>query len=108
MLTLPSGRGCAGRFWWRGVISWSCGLRWAGAVGPRDGFVVFASGLDAPVQDAGQAAGEAAQRVVVAGAAGPQLVVVGAGAGGGGERGERLGVQRVDEVPVADVPGVHG
>jgi hypothetical protein len=63
------------------VISWSCGLGGVGAVRPCDGFVVFASDLHASVQDAGEAAGDAAHRVVVAGAAGSQLVVIGAGAG---------------------------
>src|SRR5262249_51140492 len=90
------------------VISWSCGPRGAGAVGPCCGFVVFAAVLDASVQDTGEAAGDAAQGVVVAGVLGAELVVVGASARGGGERGERLGAQGVDEVPVADVPGVHG
>jgi hypothetical protein len=49
------------------IGSWSCGLRELGAVGPCGGFVVFAAGLNASVQDADQAAGDAAQRVVVAG-----------------------------------------
>ncbi len=39
------------------VISWSCGLRGTGAVGPCCGFVVFTAVLEASVQDAGQAAG---------------------------------------------------
>lgn len=90
------------------VRLWSCGLCVPGAVGPCGGFVVGAAVLDASVQDAGEAAGDAAQRVVVAGAAGAELVVVGAGSGGCADGGERLGVQGVDEVPVADVPGVYG
>jgi hypothetical protein len=90
------------------VISWSCGLWWAGAVGPCCGFVVFAAVLDASVQDADEAAGDAAQRVVVASVLGAELVVARASTRGGSERGERLGVQGVDEVPVADIPGVHG
>jgi hypothetical protein len=49
------------------IGSWSCGLRELGAVGPCGRFVVFAAGLNASVQDADQAAGDAAQRVVVAG-----------------------------------------
>src|SRR5260370_5282587 len=110
MLTPQAGRAAAGMLWWqaRSVIAWSCGLRRAGAVGPCGGFVVFAAGLDASVEDAGEAAGDAAHRVVVAGVAGSQLVVVGAGAGGGGERGQRLCVGSVDEMAVAGVTGERG
>jgi hypothetical protein len=77
-------------------------------VGPCGCFVVLAAGLDASVQDAGEAAGDPAQCVIVADVAGSELVIAGAGAGRCAERGERLGVQGVDEVPVADVAGVHG
>ena len=84
------------------------GLRGLGTVGPCGGFVVLTSGFQASVQDADQAAGDAAQRVVVAGLAGAEVVVVAAGTRGHAERGQRLGVQGVDEVPVADIPGVHG
>ena len=63
------------------VRLWSCGLCEPGTVGPCGGFVVEAAVFEASVQDAGQAAGDAAQRVVVVDAAGSQLVVVGAGAG---------------------------
>jgi hypothetical protein len=69
------------------VTWWSCGLREPGAVGPCGGFVVVAAVLEASVQDAGETAGEAAQRVVVVDVPGAELVVEGAGAGGGGERG---------------------
>ncbi len=48
---------------------------------PGGGLVVAAVGLEAAVQDADQAVAELAQRGVVPGAAGSQLVVVGAGAG---------------------------
>src|SRR5260370_41091527 len=94
MLTPQAGRAAAGMLWWqaRSVISWSCGLRRAGAVGPCGGFVVFAAGLDASVEDAGEAAGDAAHRVVGAGVGGSQLAGVGAGAGGGGAGGPRPGV----------------
>ena len=57
------------------------GLRGLGTVGPCGGFVVLASGFQASVQDADQAAGDAAHRVVVAGVMRSQLVVVGAGSG---------------------------
>src|SRR5690349_19003906 len=84
------------------------GFRVPGTVGPCGGFVVLASGFQASVKDAGESAGDAAHRVVVAGLAGAEVVVVAAGTRGHAERGQRLGVQGVDEVPVADVPGVHG
>src|SRR5260370_38211243 len=109
MLTPQAGRAAAGMLWWqaRSVIAWSCGLRRAGAVGPCGGFVVFAAGLDASVEDAGEAAGDAAHRVVVAGVAGSPLVVVGAGAGGGGGAGTRPGVGEGRGVPAAAVSGGH-
>src|SRR5260370_28134828 len=107
MLTPQAGRAAAGMLWWqaRSVIAWSCGLRRAGAVGPCGGFVVFAAGLDASVEDAGEAAGDAAHRVVVAGVAGSQLVVVGAGAGCGGERRHGPCVEGGGWMPGADVEG---
>jgi hypothetical protein len=82
-LTLPSGWAGAGRLRWLVWVtgSWLCGLRGLGAVGPCGCFVVFVAGLDASVQDADQAAGDPAQRVVVAGVMRSQLVVVGAGPG---------------------------
>jgi hypothetical protein len=71
--------------------------------GPGDGFVVFAAGFHASVQDAGEAAGDAAQRVLVADFPGSQSVVVAAGTGRGRYRGGRLDMEGVNEVPAADV-----
>ena len=48
---------------------------------PGGVFVVAGAGLEAAVEDADEAVGELAQRGVVAGAAGAEGVVVGAGAG---------------------------
>ena len=50
-------------------------------VAPGGVFVVEGAGFEAAVEDAGEAAGEASQGVVVAVAAGVLLVVEGAGAG---------------------------
>jgi hypothetical protein len=77
-------------------------------VRPGGGLVVGAAGLEAAVQDADQAAAELAQRCVVADAAGSQLVVVGAGAGCGAQRRERLPVERVEEPVVVQVAGQYG
>src|ERR1700691_6094526 len=74
-------------------------------VWPGGCFVVAGAGFEAAVQDADEAVAELAERGVVAEAAGASLVVVGAGSGRCGERGECLGVQGVGEPPVADVPG---
>src|SRR6185437_15205197 len=63
-------------------------------VGPGGGLVVEGAGLEAAVQDADQAVAELAQGGVVADAAGAQGVVVGPRAGGGTQRGERLGGAR--------------
>jgi hypothetical protein len=60
------------------------------------------------VEDACQPPSDAAQGILVFVLAIAELVVVGAGAGRCDERGHCLGVQRVDEVAVTDVPGVHG
>jgi hypothetical protein len=59
------------------------------------------------VEDPDETAGDAAHRVVVAGVSCAEFIAEGAGSGGCGERGQGLGVQGVDEVPVADVAGVH-
>src|SRR5947199_9534611 len=75
---------------------------------PGGGLVVEGAGLEASVQDADQAVGELAQRGVVAGAAAAELVVVGAGAGRGGQRGEGLPGEGVDEPVVEDVAGKNG
>src|SRR5262249_50931812 len=109
MLTLPSRPGpCCVTVASGGLAILLGGLPGLGAVGPGCSLVVLGSGFHASVEDAGEPAGEAAHRFVVADIAGTELVVEGAGSGGCGERGQRLGVQGVDEVPVADVPGVHG
>jgi hypothetical protein len=60
------------------------------------------------VQDADQAVAELAERGVVADAAGAELVVVGAGAGRGAQRGECLTVERVDEPVVVHMAGQYG
>src|SRR5262245_45026865 len=39
----------------RGLLTWSCGLRAAGAVAPGGGMVAAGAGLQAAVQDAGEA-----------------------------------------------------
>src|SRR6266545_6690955 len=75
---------------------------------PGSRFVVAGAGLEASVQDADEPVGELAQRGVVADAAGALLVVVGAGAGRGFQRGESLGHQRVDEPVVVHEPGRDG
>src|SRR5215472_19315153 len=75
---------------------------------PGGVLVVEGAGLEAAVQDAGEPVGQLAQRGVVALAAAPELVVVGPGAGGGGEGAEGLLVQGVGEPVVADVAGQHG
>src|SRR5215218_2513363 len=72
---------------------------------PGGGLVVAGVGLEAPVQDPHESVGELAQGGVVAGAAGAELVVVGAGARRGAQRSERLGHERVDQPVVVDVAG---
>jgi hypothetical protein len=57
------------------------------------------------VQDADEPVRQPAQSVVVVDAAGTELVVEGAGAWGGFQGREGLGVQRVDEPVVVDEPG---
>src|SRR5450755_2507990 len=71
---------------------------------PGGCLVVAGAGLQAAVQDADEAVAEVAECGVVAGAAGALLVVVAAGSGGCGERGEGLGLQGVGEPGVADEP----
>src|SRR2546421_5191596 len=75
---------------------------------PCGRLVVGGAGLEASVQDADEAVGELAQRGVVGGSAGALPVVVGAGAGRGVQRRERLGYQRVDEPVVVHEPGSDG
>src|SRR5262249_34404078 len=66
MLTWPSG-GCASRTVRVPGVAQVTGSRglivlpWLGAVAPSGGLVVFAAGLEAAVQDAGEAAANAAQ-----------------------------------------------
>ena len=62
-------------------VSSSILLMLLGVVGPGGVLVVAAVGLEAAVQDADQAVAELAQGGVVAGPAGAQAVVVGAGSG---------------------------
>ena len=60
----------------------SCGLDFLLSVlGPGGGLVVTGAGFQAAVQDADEPVGELAQGGWVAGPAGAELVVVGAGAG---------------------------
>lgn len=59
------------------------------------------------MEDPGKA-GNTAQRVVVADVAGAQAVVASAGSRGHAQRGESLGMEGVDQVPVAGAPGVDG
>jgi hypothetical protein len=65
----------------------------AGVLRPGGGLVVERAGFEAAVQDADELVGELAQRGPVTGPAGPQLVVVGTGAGRGIEGGEGLAVE---------------
>ena len=74
MLTPPSGGGWCRKARVAGWVTWSGCLRELGAVGPCGGFVVVAAVLEAAVQDAGEAAGDAAHRVVVAGVVRAELV----------------------------------
>src|SRR5512132_4463876 len=76
-----------------------------GVMRPRGGFVVAGAGFEAAVQDADEPVGELAQRGVVVGAAGAELVVGGPAAGRGVQGGERMGHERVDEPVVVDMPG---
>src|SRR5450755_2816015 len=69
---------------------------WLAAMSPGGVLVVGGAGLQAAVQDAGQAAGDAAQRVGVVDLACSQFVVVGPRAWRCADRRERLVVHRVD------------
>jgi hypothetical protein len=62
-----------------------------GTMGPGGGFVVAGAGFEAVVEDADERVGQLAQCGVVFDVAGLELVVVGAGAGGGVECAEGLG-----------------
>lgn len=75
------------------------------AVRPGGRFVVEGACLQTAVQDAHEPVGQLAQGSVVLGTACAELVVVGAGAGRGGQRGECLGHQRVDKPVVVHEPG---
>src|SRR5215475_4986866 len=81
------------------------GLREIFPVPPGGGLVVGGAGLEASVQDADEPVGESSECVVVLESAGAELVVVGAGAGRGAQRGEGLGVERVDQPVVMHVAG---
>jgi hypothetical protein len=70
-------------------------------------FVVAGAGFEAAVQDAHEPVGELAQGGVVFGAAGFELVVVGAGARRGVQRAERLCHEGVDEPIVVHKSGEH-
>src|SRR5450755_392304 len=63
----------------------------AGGLWPGGGLVVAGAGFEAAVQDAGEPAGEVAQRSAVADAAGALGVVAGPGPGRGVEGGEGPG-----------------
>src|SRR5262245_33344673 len=72
---------------------------------PCGGFVVAGPGFEAAVEDADEPVGQLAHGGVVVGAAGFELVVVGAGAGGGVECAEGLGHQGVDEPVIVHKSG---
>src|SRR5689334_11987390 len=72
---------------------------------PGRGLVVEAAGLEASVQDADEPVSQPPQGVVMTSSAGPELVIVGAGARGGAQGGEGPGAERVDEPVVVDEPG---
>jgi hypothetical protein len=76
-------------------------------VAPGCGFVVRGAGLQASVQDADEPVGQPPGCVVVLNPAGAEVVVEGAGAGRGTQRGEGLGHERVDQPVVVDEPGSH-
>src|SRR6266545_3484063 len=75
-----------------------------GVMRPGDGFVVAGAGFEAAVEDADEPVGELAQGGVVVGAAGAELVVVGAGARGGSQGTKCLLVEGIGEAVVAHEP----
>jgi hypothetical protein len=80
-------------------------LRDAFSVAPDGGLVVAGAGLEASVQDAGQAARQSSEGVVVLKSLGVLGVVERAGTGRDPQRGEGLDHQRVDQPVVAHEPG---
>ena len=87
LAALRQGLGSCGRRG-PGMEAGGSGGGWLGlavAVSPGGVLVVAGAGFEAAVQDAGQPVADLSQRGVVALAAGTQLVVVSAGAGGGGQ-----------------------
>ena len=80
-------------------------LREVFPVPPGGGLVVEGAGLEASVQDADEAVREPPQGVIVFDFAGAELVAEGSGTRGCVQRGERLGIERVDEAVVVDEPG---
>ena len=77
-------------------------------VRPGGCLVVERAGLQAAMQDADEPVGELAQGGVVFEVSGPLLVVIGAGAGRGPQRGLGLRQECVDEPVVVHEPCVHG
>ena len=74
-------------------------------VGPGGLLAVGGAGLEAAVEDADEAVGEAAESVVVLVAVSPLLVVEGPCAFGDAQGGEGLAVEGVDEPVVVHVAG---
>jgi hypothetical protein len=64
---------------------------------PGGGLVVEGAGLEASVQDASEPVSQPPERIVVLDPASAKLVVEGAGAGRGAQRGEGLAQEGVDE-----------
>src|SRR6201996_1274169 len=90
------------------VVVSSGGVEAGVAVGPGGVLVVGGVVGQAAVHDADQAVAESAERLVVGVPGGSMLVVVGAGAGAGGQGGKGPQVDRVGEALVAGVAGQHG
>ena len=80
-------------------------LREVFPVTPGGRFVVEGACLEASVQDSDEPVDQPPEGVVVFDPAGAEVVVKGAGAGGCVQRGERLGVEGVDEPVVVDEAG---
>ncbi len=74
-------------------------------VSPGCDLVVEGAGFEASVQDADESVRQPPECVVVFDSAGAEVVVEGAGAGRGVQRGEGLGIQRGDEPVVVHEPG---